>query len=177
MSEENVEVFRRGLEAYNRRDVDSFLAVFDPKVEIHPLTLAMFGREGTVYRGREGIRQFLRDVDEVLPGIQVEPLDFRDLGERLVATGRLHARGRASGAEVDSPIGWVVEFRQGKVIRMTDYLDPKEALEAATQREATSTLSPEGARRAARLAATSTLSAKGAEELIREQERTETRKP
>jgi ketosteroid isomerase-like protein len=131
MSEENVEAFRTGLEAYNRRDVDAFLAAFDPRVEIHPLTLAMFGREGTVYRGHEGIRQFIRDVDEVLPGIQVEPLEFRDLGERIVATGRLHARGRASGAEVESPIGWLVEFRDGRVIRMTDFLDPKEALEAA----------------------------------------------
>jgi uncharacterized protein len=131
MSEENVEAFRASLEAYNRRDIEAFLAAFDPTVEIHPLTLAMFGREGTVYRGHEGIRQFLRDVDEVLPGIKVEPLEFRDLGERVVATGRLHARGRASGAEVESPIGWLVEFRDGRVIRMTDFLDPNKALEAA----------------------------------------------
>ena len=131
MSEENVEAFRRVLEAYNRRDIDAFLEAFDPTVEIHPLTLAMFGREGTVYRGHEGIRQFVRDVEEVLPGIRAEPLEIRDLGERIVANGRLHARGRASGADVESPIGWLVEFRAGRVIRMTDYLDPNEALEAA----------------------------------------------
>jgi hypothetical protein len=53
------------------------------------------------------------------------------LGERIVSNGRLHARGRASGAEVESPIAWLVEFRQLRVIRITDYLDPKEALEAA----------------------------------------------
>jgi ketosteroid isomerase-like protein len=131
MSEENVEAFRTALSAYNRRDIDAFLEAFDPMVEIHPLTLAMFGREGTVYRGHEGIRQFIGDVDEVLPGIQVEPLEIRDLGERIVANGRLQARGKASGAEVESPIGWHVEFREGRVIRMTDYLDPKEALKAA----------------------------------------------
>lgn len=131
MSQENVDAFRRALEAYNRRDIDAFLEAFDPMVEIHPLTLAMFGPEGTVYRGHEGIRQFIRDVDEVLPGLQVDPLEIRDLGERIVANGRLQARGRASGAEVESPIGWLVEFNEGRVIRMTDYLDPKEALEAA----------------------------------------------
>jgi ketosteroid isomerase-like protein len=135
MSEENVEAFRRALDAYNRRDIDAFLEAFDPMAEVHPLTLAMFGREGTVYRGHDGIRQFIRDVDEVLPGIQVQPLEIRDLGERIVANGRLHARGRASGAEVESPIGWVVEFREGRVTRMTDYLDPKEALEAAGLRD------------------------------------------
>jgi ketosteroid isomerase-like protein len=131
MSEENVDAFRRALEAYNRRDIDAFLETFDPTAEIHPLTLAMFGEEGTVYRGHDGIRQFVRDVDEVLPGLQVEPLEVRDLGERVVASGRLHARGRASGAEVESPVGWLVEFKQGRVIRMADFLDPKEALEAA----------------------------------------------
>jgi ketosteroid isomerase-like protein len=135
MSEENVEAFRRALEAYNRRDIDAFLEAFDPMVEIHPLTLAMFGGEGTVYRGHEGIRQFVRDVDEVLPRLQVEPLEIRDLGERIVANGRLHAWGRASGAEVESPVGWLIEFRAGSVIRMTDYLDPKDALEAAGLRE------------------------------------------
>jgi uncharacterized protein len=131
MSEENVEAFRTALEAYNRRDLDAFLDAFDPIVEIHPLTLAMFGQEATVYRGHEGLRRFIRDVDEVLPQLQVEPLEIRDLGERLVAVGRLHARGRASGAEVESPIGWIVEFSDGRVTRMRDYLDPNEALEAA----------------------------------------------
>jgi ketosteroid isomerase-like protein len=131
MSEENVDAFRRGIEAYNWRDIDAFLEVFDPMVEIHPLTLAMFGQETTIYRGHEGIRQFVRDVDEVLPQIQVELLEIRDLGERIVASGRIQARGRASGAEVESPISWVVEFRDDRVVRMRDYLDPKEALEAA----------------------------------------------
>ena|SRR5687767_3961486 len=131
MSKENVEKFRRGMDAYNRRDIDAFLETFDPTAEIHPLDLAMFGQEATVYRGHEGIRQFIRDVDEVLPQIQIEILEVRDLGERLVAGGRVHGRGRASGVEVESPIGWVIEFREGRVIRMTDYPDPKEALEAA----------------------------------------------
>jgi ketosteroid isomerase-like protein len=54
-----------------------------------------------------------------------------DLGERIVASGRLRARGRASGAEIESPISWIVEFRQGKVVRIRDYLDFDEALEAA----------------------------------------------
>jgi ketosteroid isomerase-like protein len=131
MSEENVEAFRRAMEAYNRRDIDAFLQAFDSRVEIHPLTLAMFGQETTVYRGHEGVRQFIRDVDEVLPQLQVELLEIRDLGERIVAQGRLRARGRASGAEVESPISWVIEFKGGRVTRMRDYLDPKDALEAA----------------------------------------------
>ena len=133
MSQENVETFRRAIDAYNRRDIDAFLESFDPMVETHPLTLAMFGQEGTVYRGHEGVRQFIRDVDEALREIQVEPVEIRDLGERIVARGRLRARGRASGAEIESPVSWLVDFKNGRVIRMRDYLDFREALEAAAR--------------------------------------------
>jgi ketosteroid isomerase-like protein len=131
MSQENVEVFREAIKAYNRRDIDAFLDAFDPMVETHPLTLAMFGQETTVYRGHEGLRQLIRDVDEVLSQLQARVLEVRDLGERLVASGRLRGRGQASGADIESPIGWLVEFKNGRVIRMTDFLDPQEALEAA----------------------------------------------
>jgi ketosteroid isomerase-like protein len=135
MSQENVEAFRRALDAYNRRDIDAFMERFDATVETHPLNLAMFAREATVYYGHDGIREFIRDVDEALSETQVEVLEVRDLGERVVAGGRLHARGRASGAEIESPIGWVVDFASGKVVRMRDYPDFTGALEAAGLRE------------------------------------------
>jgi hypothetical protein len=61
------------------------------------------GQETTVNRGHEGIRQFVRDVDKVLPQLQVRVLEVRDLGERLVASGRLRGRGRTSGADIAYP--------------------------------------------------------------------------
>ena len=40
-------------------------------------------------------------------------------------------RGKGSGAETETPMGSVVDFQNGKVIRVRTYLDPNEALEAA----------------------------------------------
>ena len=131
MSEENVEAFKRAVAAYNRRDIDAFLEAFDPEIEWHSLTQVMFGGEQSVYRGHRGIREGVREMDEVLVDLQVEYAEIRDLRERIVVFGRVSGRGRASGAETESPINWVIEFRNSKVIRMTDYLDPAEALEAA----------------------------------------------
>lgn len=131
MSQENIEGFNRAIEAYNRRDIDALLDAFHPLVETHPLTLTMFGQEATVYRGHEGIRQFVRDVDEVMSEVQVRVLEVRDLGERLAASGQLQARGRASGADVEAHVGWVLEFKDGRVIRMSDYADFAQALAAA----------------------------------------------
>ena len=135
VSRENVEVFKRAVDAYNRRDVDAFLKEFDPAVEWHPLTQVMFGEESTVYRGHEDIREFMREVDEAFDAVQIQSLEIRDLGERVVVVGRLQTRGKASGAETESPIAWVVDFKDGKVIWMRDYLDPNKALEAAGLRE------------------------------------------
>ena len=131
MSVENVEVFKRAVDAYNRRDVDAFLSEFDPAVEWHPLIQVMFGQESRVYRGHEDIRHFMREVDEAFDAVQLECLEIRDLGERIVVVGRLRARGKASGAETESAIAWVVDFKAGKVIWMRDYLDPNDALGAA----------------------------------------------
>jgi ketosteroid isomerase-like protein len=131
MSEENVEAFRRAVAAYNGRDIDAFLEEFDPEVEWHSLTQVMFGGEQSVYRGHPGVREGLQDMDEALAELQVEVSEIRDLGELIVVIGRVRGHGRASGAETESPINWVVEFRGGRVTRMTDYLDPKNALEAA----------------------------------------------
>ena len=126
---------RRAISASNRRDIDGFLKQFDPAVEWRALTQVMFGGEAAVYRGHEGIRKFMREVDDAFAEAQVEYLDARDLGQRIVVIGHLRAHGKASGAETESPLAWVIEFKHGKVTRMWDYLDPAEALEAVGLRE------------------------------------------
>jgi ketosteroid isomerase-like protein len=62
--------------------------------------------------------------------MQVECLEVRDFGETIVVLGRVRGHGRASGVELDSPISWMVDFRGGRVVRMRDFLDAKDALEA-----------------------------------------------
>jgi ketosteroid isomerase-like protein len=131
MSQENVEVVKRGLEAYNRRDVEALLEELDPAVEWHPAFEVLMGGEATVYRGHEGVRELLRDANETLDEIHVEFSNIQDLGDQVVAIGRIRARGKASGAETESPLGYVADLRNGKAIRIRTYLDPNEALEAA----------------------------------------------
>jgi ketosteroid isomerase-like protein len=131
MSRENVEAVRRAAAAFNRSDVDALLEEADPEIEWHPLLQVLLGGEATVYRGHQGARDLYRDIDEAFTETQVEVLEVRDLGERSLAFGRLRGRGRESGAQTEIAIAWLVEFQGGKVIRVREYLDPKEALEAA----------------------------------------------
>ena len=130
MSQENVEAFRRGLEAGNRGDVDGLLAELDPEVEWHSALHALLGGEQTVFRGHDGVREMMRDLNEVFGEIHIEISEIRDLGDRLVAIGRTRTRGKASGAVTETPLAFVTEIKNGKTISLQAYLNPEQALEA-----------------------------------------------
>jgi ketosteroid isomerase-like protein len=131
MTQDNIEAFKRGIEAYNRRDVEALLDGLDAEIEWRPVLPVVLGGEMTVYRGHDGIREMLRDLDEVFAERHVEFSEIRQAGANVVATGRLRTRGKGSGAPSESPFGWVAEFRDGKSMRIRTYLDPRQALEAA----------------------------------------------
>ena len=130
MSQENVEIVRRVADAYTGDDVGAMLGELHPEIEWQPWLQVQLG-EATVYRGHQGVREGIRDGEEAFSELLAEPSDFRDLGERVVAIGHLRACGKESGAITQSAIAWIVEFESGKVIRVREYLDPREALEAA----------------------------------------------
>ena len=54
MSQENVEAFKRALEAYNRRDIDSLIQVLDPEVEWHPGVLISLEGNWPIFGFLEG---------------------------------------------------------------------------------------------------------------------------
>ena len=131
MSEENVELLRRAVDAYNRRDVDALNAELHPEIEWHPALPGLLASSAHAYRGHEGIAQMFDDFFEVLDEIHFEYWEVRDRGDRVVAIGEIRTRGKASGAETVSPYANVAEVRDGKGVKITGYLDPEDALRAA----------------------------------------------
>jgi ketosteroid isomerase-like protein len=129
MSQENVEACKRAIEAYNRRDVEALLDELDTEVEWRPVLPVVLGRDETVYRGDDGARQLLRDLDEVLAERHLDFSEIRDVGDHVVATGSLSIRGKSSGVRTESPFSWVAEFKYGRAIHIQTYLDRNEALE------------------------------------------------
>ncbi|MGH2702838.1 MAG: nuclear transport factor 2 family protein [Actinomycetota bacterium] len=128
MSEEDVEVFKRAVEAANRSDPEALVELLHPEVEWHTV-LPLVGGDA-VYRGTEGVRRFLEDLWDVLAGTEWEFPDIRDLGDELIAIGRIRLTGASSGAAIDAPFAYVIEFRAGKPYRIRSFLDPSDALAA-----------------------------------------------
>jgi ketosteroid isomerase-like protein len=89
------------------------------------------GGEQTVFRGHDGVREMIRDLYTTFDEIKIEMTEIRDLGEGLVAIGRSRTRGKASGAETETPLAMVTQVRNGKTISLRAYHDPNEALETA----------------------------------------------
>ena len=129
MSQENVEIVRQSLEAYASGAVEEMLAYVDPEGELHSAIIG--GAEAKVFRGHDGFRRWLAETRESFDELSTELTEYRDLGDRIVAFGHIHARGRGSGLEIDSPTGWVFTVRRGKVVRAEGFLSRSETLEAA----------------------------------------------
>lgn len=135
MSQENLETASAAIEAWSRRDAETLIALLDPEVEWQPALQMLVGGEAGIYRGHDGVRELMRDTDEFASALVPVVTEYHDLGERIAAVGRLAIRGRESGIEMESPMGVVVDFRQGKILRIRTYLDHAKTLEAAGMAE------------------------------------------
>ena len=111
-----------------RRDVDLFLDLSDPGVEWHSSISVI--AEGGAYHGHDGVREYVRDVNEAFESLEATVDRVLDVGDLVIAVGRLHYRGKTSGVELDAPMGWVYKFRRGKLVYLRAFQDPEQALEA-----------------------------------------------
>ena len=131
MSQENVEIVRAAIDAFNRRDREAWDAVSHPDVEVD--WSASRGLEAGVYRGREGIDRFAR-MFRIFESVVTEPERFIDAGDSVVIPNIARFRGR-NGIETVARSAMVYELRGGRIARVCLYQDPAEALEAAGLQE------------------------------------------
>ena len=142
MSQENVKVVRRLIEAWNRNELDRVVPLervvpfLDPGV-IFDATRRIINPK--TYAGIEGIRAMLAERDEVWGEFRMEPDEFVDAGDRVVAVGRWVGKGSGSGVEVNQPMADVFTLHGGRVVRCEiGYSDRAEALKAAGLSESSS---------------------------------------
>jgi ketosteroid isomerase-like protein len=129
MSQQNIWVVGELIEAIERQDLTRLIELTDPDVEWHAF-FAQLG-EGGVYRGHDGMRRYVRDLGDAWEFLRTHVDDARSVGPVVVLIGRLHYRGKGSGLETESRAGWVIKFRQGRVVYMRAYSEPDQALLAA----------------------------------------------
>jgi ketosteroid isomerase-like protein len=133
MSQENVELLHHAFDAFNRRDLDAFLALCNPDLEFISYWMQVEG--GGAYRGHDGVRDWWERLLDVYPDFTGEIEEVRDLGDRTIARVRVHAHGIGSDMPMGQTMWHVCEYRHGKVIGWRFVNSEAEAFEAAGLRE------------------------------------------
>jgi ketosteroid isomerase-like protein len=130
MSQENVDLVREVLAAWNSHDFERWLAYWDTTCEWVPrLRNEVEGRQ--TYRGHHGLRRYWEEDDAVWASFLVDFGQMRAVGDQVLVTGTGTASGRQSGIELTTPLAMRFQVAEGKIVRGESYLDVNEALEAA----------------------------------------------
>jgi ketosteroid isomerase-like protein len=131
MSQENVEIVRAVIDAFNRGDFEAAFKDVAPSAEVD-LSRAVGPVHG-VFSFDQWRRQ-LEDFSGDWESLRIEPHGFVEAGEHVVVPWTLHGRGR-EGIEVVTRVTWVWTIRDHAIERVCMYQERQEALEAAGLRE------------------------------------------
>jgi ketosteroid isomerase-like protein len=128
MSQENVEIVRRAIAAYNRRDFEALQVLNHPDLQVD--WSASRGLQAGIYRGREEVFRLYQGFLEVFDEVRIEPARFVEFADSVIVPNRAQLRGR-DGIETVARSALTFEIRDGRVFRICLYQETREALEAA----------------------------------------------
>jgi ketosteroid isomerase-like protein len=127
MSQEHVDAVRRSLDAFNRGDRTTWLALRHQDFEITPIS---DWPDARMIRGREAGWDFYREVADTLSArVAADLVDAG--GDKVLAHQRHEGRGRASGADVEVDYWIVITFRDETILQDEWFADRADALKAA----------------------------------------------
>ena len=116
---------RRLFQAFNQRDADAIVELCSERMEFVSVTGGEAGRESP-YRGRQGLRDYLADVEKVWEELLITPGRVERRGDRLLVLGRVYLRSRELGIR-DMPAAWIWELGSGSFVRGEVFVDPEQA--------------------------------------------------
>jgi ketosteroid isomerase-like protein len=120
-----MEIVQRASEALRRRDLDALGELLAPDCEIVPIRADV---DQTVFRGPDALSKFFAATDEAWESITAESESRREGPDWVLGFGRIRARGRESGAELDVPTAAVYRFRDGLITAIRVYTSRADAL-------------------------------------------------
>jgi ketosteroid isomerase-like protein len=126
MSQENVEVVKRAIAALNQGNVDLYLTLCAPDVELISPVAPLEGAN----TGAEGIRQFFAGLQEATSSFRLDAERLQTVGDdRVLALGQVSVMSQG-GIPLAQPFANVYDLVDGKLRRVRVYSDWDEALKA-----------------------------------------------
>ena len=132
MSQENVEIVRAFLAAWNRRDWDEALQDAAPDIEVD--NSSNTGEWRGVYRGTDEVKRLWEKFTEPWESVRAETDEIIEADNHVVIRGTAHFVGR-DGIEVTARQAICLTFRDGQLTRVLFSNELTDALEAAGLKE------------------------------------------
>jgi len=136
MSQENVEIVRAAVDAFNlaRDAVEAIDEYWTDDVDFRSVEGAVDDR-GPIH-GKDALRAYVQDWSDTFEDFRIEPVELIDAGEdKVIAVLRASGQAKLSGVETDLTYAVVYTIPDGKIARGREYWNREEALEAAGLRE------------------------------------------
>ncbi len=128
---EKIEIFRRTLAAFDRRDRDTWLASYHEDYELIPS--ATWPEADPVIGAEAGWEFYLGVTEQFESRAYAEEVEATDIApDKILIHQHSRVRGIASGADVDLDYWVVITFREGKIVRDEWFSDRAAAIAAAT---------------------------------------------
>ena len=123
MSEQqNVDVVKKGYEAFGRGDIPGLLTQLDANVSwvaFGPAELPTAGAR----RGHERVSEFFQQLAAIVDIARFETKEFIAQGDRVVVIGEGTQTVKATGRALEFHFAHVFSVRDGKVVSFVDYSD------------------------------------------------------
>jgi ketosteroid isomerase-like protein len=110
-------------DAFSRRALADALWLLDPEIVFEPMT-AIVTQAGEPYRGHEGIKRYMQDVEAHWERLALRPGHIRVAGNAAVVLGTVSGQGPAGSFE-DVPTTWILKFHNGRVVRAQIFSDAR----------------------------------------------------
>lgn len=126
MAESPEALVGRLFNAFNQRAVDEIVGLCSPRMEFFAITAEELGR-GAPYVGPEGLRDYLKDVEQFWEELLITPGRVERRDDRLLVLGRVFVRNRELGIR-DMPVAWIWQVEGEFFVRGEVFADPDEAV-------------------------------------------------
>ena len=108
------------IDTFNRSDIDGFIAICHPEVELRPIRGML---EEIEYQGHDGLREFEADSEAAWTELEFQPAGIEARDDSAVIGGFMRLRGRASGALTERSVAIAVRMRDGLISRVAIHPD------------------------------------------------------
>ena len=120
--QQNIEVVKKGYEAFGSGNIPDLLDLFDeniewrsPKVEGSPLK--------EEYNGRDSVAEFFKTLGESETFNRFEPQEFIAQGDKVVVLGTMDSTVNSTGRDYQSDWVHIFTLRDGKVANFKEFYD------------------------------------------------------